>query len=137
LHFRSMDRDILSVASGPFASSARLLTRVLSDRRSADIAFVLLVCAWPWIGVFGREPWKADEAYSFGLIWSVVQGKGWLVPMLAGEPFMEKPPLFYGLAALCVKLFGGPIPAHDAARIAIVVLLYVTFGFVAAAGNAL
>jgi len=132
-----MDREILSDASGLFGSRARLPLRGLAQWHTADVAFLLLVCAWPWIGLFGREPWKADEAYSFGLIWSFVHGKGWLVPMLAGEPFMEKPPLFYWVAALCVQLFGGPIAPHEAARIAIVLFLYVTLGFLAATGKAL
>src|SRR5262249_26900792 len=113
------------------------LSRALSVRRTADAALLLLLCAWPWIGLFGREPWKADESYTFGVIWSMAQGRGWLVPMLAGEPFMEKPPLFYWVAALCTEWFGGSVPAHDAARIAIALFLYVTLGFLAATGKVL
>ncbi|MDQ2963585.1 MAG: glycosyltransferase family 39 protein [Pseudomonadota bacterium] len=131
-----MNSEILSDAEGRFGSLVRRLLG-LSPRRAADAALFVLVCAWPWVGLFGREPWKSDEAYTFGLIWSLIQGKGWLVPMLAGEPFMEKPPLFYWVAALCAELFGGIVPFHEAARVAIAVFLYLTLGFLAATANAL
>jgi 4-amino-4-deoxy-L-arabinose transferase-like glycosyltransferase len=114
-----------------------LALRGLSIRYAADVALLLLICAWPWIGLFGREPWKADEGYTFGVIWSMAQGKGWLVPLLAGEPFVEKPPLFYWVAALCTQWFGGALAPHEAARIAVAFFLYVTLGFLAATANAL
>jgi len=40
------------------------------------------------------------------------------VPTLAGEPFVEKPPVFFVTAALFAELFGGWLPLHDAARLA-------------------
>ena len=132
------NREILFDAERTYWSRLRTLaSRRLSIRRTADVAFFLLLCAWPWIGLFGREPWKADEGYTFGVIWSMAQGKSWLVPLLAGEPFMEKPPLFYWVAALCTQWFGGTVPAHDAARIAIALFLYLTLGFLVATGNVL
>ncbi|HEX8012687.1 MAG TPA: glycosyltransferase family 39 protein [Casimicrobiaceae bacterium] len=100
-------------------------------------AFVLLVVLWPWIGLFGREPWKPDEAYSFGLVWSMVQGKGLIVPLLAGEPFLEKPPLFYWVAAAFAQLLRGWLPPHEAARLAIPFFMYLTFGFFAATSREL
>ena len=41
----------------------------------------------------------------------------WIVPTLGGEPFMEKPPLYYLTAALFGKLFSFVLPLHDAARL--------------------
>lgn len=100
-------------------------------------ALILLVGLWPWIGLFGREPWKSDEAYTFGLVWSMVQGKGVVIPLLGGEPFLEKPPLFYWVAAACTRLFGTAWPPHEAARLAIPLFLYATFGFFAATSRVL
>jgi 4-amino-4-deoxy-L-arabinose transferase-like glycosyltransferase len=100
-------------------------------------AFVLLVVLWPWLGLFGREPWKPDEAYSFGLVWSMVQGKGFIVPLLAGEPFLEKPPLFYWVAAAFAHLFRGSLPPHEAARLAVPLFTYLTLGFLAATSRQL
>ncbi|MCL2830996.1 MAG: glycosyltransferase family 39 protein [Betaproteobacteria bacterium] len=81
-------------------------------------AFLLLVLAWLIPGLVGHEPWKPDEAYTFGLIAHIAATGDWIVPTLAGEPFMEKPPLFFISAALFMKCFSGLLPAHDAARLA-------------------
>ena len=81
--------------------------------------FLALLClVWLGTGLVGHDPWKPDEAYSFGLIYSMLKSGDWLVPTLAGEPFMDKPPLFYWTAALFAKLFSPLLPLHDGARLA-------------------
>jgi len=77
-----------------------------------------LMTAWVALGLVGHEPWKPDEAYTFGLVWHILETGEWLVPTLAGEPFVEKPPLFFWTAAIFAKAFGWALPAHDAARLA-------------------
>ena len=77
-----------------------------------------LCVVWLLTGLVGHDPWKPDEAYSFGLIFSMLQGEHWLVPTLAGDPFMENPPLFYWTAALSAQLFSPLLPLHDGARLA-------------------
>ena len=85
----------------------------------AKAVFLGLLClVWLGTGLVGHDPWKPDEAYSFGLIYSMLQSGDWLVPMLAGEPYMDKPPLFYWTAALFAKLFSPLLPLHDGARLA-------------------
>ena len=76
-------------------------------------------------GVFGRFPWKADEPYSFGIVWEMVERHFWLVPHIAGEPFVEKPPLVYWLAAMFTKLLP-MIPAHESSRVAVLLLALAT-----------
>ncbi|MCR4303456.1 MAG: glycosyltransferase family 39 protein [Gallionella sp.] len=78
----------------------------------------LLCLVWLGTGLVGHDPWKPDEAYSFGLIYSMLQNGNWLVPTLAGEPFMDKPPLFYWTAALFARLFSPLLSLHDGARLA-------------------
>ncbi len=78
----------------------------------------LLCLVWLGTGLVGHDPWKPDEAYSFGLIYSILQSGDWLVPTLAGEPLMDKPPLFYWTAAVFAKLFSPLLPLHDGARLA-------------------
>jgi 4-amino-4-deoxy-L-arabinose transferase-like glycosyltransferase len=80
--------------------------------------YVALIAAWLLPGLAGHDPWKPDEADAFGAVYSVLQGGSWVVPMLAGEPFLESPPLYYLTAAAFARLSGGWLPAHDAARIA-------------------
>ena len=79
---------------------------------------VVLVVLYAIPGLVGHDPWKQDETYVFGIIYSMLQSGDWIVPMLAGEPFMEKPPLFYWVALLFAKLLSPPLALHDAARLA-------------------
>ena len=98
---------------------------------------VVLAAAWILPGLPGHDPWKPDEAYTFGLVYSLLNGGGWIVPMLAGEPFMEKPPLFYWSAALMAKLLSPPFALHDAARLTTGVYMALTFALAAAAAREL
>ncbi len=86
--------------------------------RSALFLLAALCLAWILPGLIGHQPWKPDEAYSFGLIYHILQSGNWIVPTLGGEPFMEKPPLYYITAALFGKAFSFALPLHDAARLA-------------------
>ncbi len=97
----------------------------------------VLAAAWILPGLIGHEPWKPDEAYTFGLIYSLLQGGDWVVPMLAHEPFMEKPPLFYLSAAALASILSPPLPLHDAARLATGLYMALTFAFIAGAAREL
>jgi 4-amino-4-deoxy-L-arabinose transferase-like glycosyltransferase len=77
-----------------------------------------LIAAWVLVGLVGHDPWKPDEAHTFGIVLDFLRHRDWVVPTLAGEPFVEKPPLFYVVSAASAHLFGGWLPLHDAARLA-------------------
>jgi 4-amino-4-deoxy-L-arabinose transferase-like glycosyltransferase len=79
-------------------------------------AVILLALLLP--GLVGHDPWKPDEAYTFGLVHHILDTGQWIVPTLAGEPFMEKPPLYYLAAAATARLFAPLLPLHDGARLA-------------------
>jgi len=98
---------------------------------------VVICAAWILPGLVGHDPWKPDEAYTFGLVYHVLQGGSWIVPTLAGEPFMEKPPLFVLTAALFAQVFSFLLPLHDAARLAAGFYVALAFGFTAAASREL
>lgn len=83
--------------------------------------FLFLV--WIVPGLFANDPWKPDEAYTFGLVLEYLDGAHWLTPVLAGEPFMEKPPLFFLTAAGFAHLLRDVLPLHEGASFAN--LLYV------------
>lgn len=68
-------------------------------------------------GLFGRDPWKGEDAIHIGTAWHMLQYGDWLSPDLAGRPFHE-PPLYYWSAALTGKLFGWLLPMHEAMRLA-------------------
>lgn len=80
---------------------------------------LLLFClTWLALGLFGHDPWKPDEAYTFGLVHHVLETGDWIVPTLAGEPFLERPPLFTVTAAVFADLTRSWLPLYDGARLA-------------------
>jgi 4-amino-4-deoxy-L-arabinose transferase-like glycosyltransferase len=101
------------------------------------VLLVLLCAAWILPGLFGHDPWKPDEAHTFGVVYEILRGGSWVVPTLAGEPFLDKPPLFYLSAAAAARLFSFALPLHDAARLATGLWMAVGFAFIALAGRAL
>lgn len=106
-----------------------ILTQTHTRAKSA--LFVLLCTAWLIPGLVGHDPWKADEPYSFGMVHHIFTTGDWVIPTVAGEPFMEKPPLFYITAAFIVRIFSPILPLHDAARLACALFMIVTFVFTA------
>ena len=78
---------------------------------AAMLAFYVLA------GLFGRDPWKGEDAIHIGTAWHMLQFNDWLSPDLAGRAFHE-PPLYYWSAALTGKLLGNVLPMHEAMRLA-------------------
>jgi 4-amino-4-deoxy-L-arabinose transferase-like glycosyltransferase len=100
--------------------------------------FLGLLCGvWLLTGLIGHDPWKPDEAYSFGLVYHILKNGDWLVPTLAGDSFLEKPPLFYWTATLFAKLFAPLLPLHDGARLASGFYMILTLIFTGSAGREL
>jgi 4-amino-4-deoxy-L-arabinose transferase-like glycosyltransferase len=97
----------------------------------------LLCLIWLGMGLIGHDPWKPDEATSFGLIYSMLKSHDWLIPTLAGEPFMDKPPLYYWTAALFARLFSPQLPLHDGARLASGFYIALTLLYTGLAGRKL
>ena len=97
----------------------------------------LLCLVWLGTGLVGHDPWKPDDAFSFGVVYSMLHNGDWLVPTLAGEPFMDKPPLYYWTAALFAKLFSPLLTLHDGARLASGFYTALTLLFIGLAGRKL
>jgi len=95
------------------------------------LLFGLLFVAWMFPGLIGRDPWKADEAYSFGLVLNMMETGDLVVPTLGSDPFMEKPPIFYITSAGFAKVFSPPLALHEAARLSCVFYVILTLIFVA------
>src|SRR5688500_10128922 len=99
--------------------------------------FILICMTWILPGLIGHEPWKGDEAATFGIIYQMLKSGQWLIPTLAGEPFLERPPLYYITAVIFAKVFSFILPLHDAARLASGFFNCITILFTALAGRAL
>jgi 4-amino-4-deoxy-L-arabinose transferase-like glycosyltransferase len=82
------------------------------------LLIVVLCLAWVLPGLVAHDPWKPDEAYTFGVVYEMMRGGSWIAPSLAGEPFVREPPLYYLSAAATGLLLSPLMPLHDAARLA-------------------
>jgi 4-amino-4-deoxy-L-arabinose transferase-like glycosyltransferase len=105
--------------SAPTASRGARRLRALTAARPLMwlVAFAIL-CAWLLPGTLGHEPWKQDETYTFGIIQHMLDTGDLVVPTNAGQPFVEKPPIYDWVAAGLAWMFGRYLPLHDAARLA-------------------
>ena len=94
--------------------------RKLNAQLPAPHAFVVLCIALAYClpGLIGHQPWKPDEGYIFAGIFHMLQSGDWVVPHLAGEAFMEKPPLYHRMGMMTASLTGAFLPMHDGARLA-------------------
>ncbi|MGI4812440.1 MAG: ArnT family glycosyltransferase [Janthinobacterium lividum] len=103
------------------ASAATSVPDARARWRSPGIAQTALLGAFMLLfllpGLVGHDPWKQDETYTFGIVQHMLESGDFIVPMNAGQPFMEKPPLYYWLATLSTWLFSPWLPMHDAARL--------------------
>ena len=71
-------------------------------------------------GLFGRDPWKNEDAAGFGIMWTMAHGQwqDWLWPNIVGLPMAEEGPLTFWLGAICIQLFSPVLGDVLAARIA-------------------
>jgi 4-amino-4-deoxy-L-arabinose transferase-like glycosyltransferase len=58
------------------------------------------------VGILGRGYWTPDEPREADIAWRMSWQPDKAVPLLAGEPFCEKPPLAYWAAAASIGVFG-------------------------------
>ncbi|MFA4970624.1 MAG: glycosyltransferase family 39 protein, partial [Sulfuritalea sp.] len=85
--------------------------------RLARYGTFVLCGIWLLAGTVGHAPWKAEDAMHLGVAFGMAGGD-WLVPRIAGDPWLVTPPLYHWIAALSGKLLGWLLPWHDAARLA-------------------
>jgi 4-amino-4-deoxy-L-arabinose transferase-like glycosyltransferase len=75
-----------------------------SPRRLCPWWVLLLALAIGWVGIRDRDLWRPDEprdaAIALGMAWD----GDYVVPYLAGQPFVEKPPLYFVVASVAVRL---------------------------------
>lgn len=86
-----------------------------------SLAAVLVV---GFTGIGGHDLWSPDEPRVAAISLEMAETGDFIVPRLAGAPFVEKPPLYFAAAALMLKIFGPLFGATAAIR-----LTTVMFGF--------
>lgn len=111
-------------------------TRIAYDGTSTPLKttlFVVVCLAWLLPGLVGHDPWKVDEAVVFGAVTEMLRTGDWLVFRIAGEPYLEKAPLFFWVSASFANVLGALLPLHDAARLAAGFFMAATMGLLALA----
>src|SRR6202166_209474 len=79
-----------------------LSTRLRSPAASLSAALLLIWC----VGILGRGYWTPDEPREADISWRMSWQPAKSVPLLAGEPVCEKPPLTYWVAGAAIEVFG-------------------------------
>ena len=73
---------------------------------SSDFKLTLLFFVWVFATSWIRPLGMPDEGRYTGVAWEMVRSGQWLTPTLDGLPYFHKPPMFYWLTAISIKLFG-------------------------------
>ncbi len=96
-------------------------------------SLLFAICAiYVLAGLFGRDPWKNEDAAGFGVMWTMAQGHwhDWLLPNIAGKSVFDSGPLIFWFGALVIRLMHRWMSAPDAARIVTGLCFYATCAFV-------
>ncbi|WP_433695030.1 ArnT family glycosyltransferase [Paraburkholderia phenoliruptrix] len=113
------DQPGLDAPAADRASRGGERWRALSTARPLMwLVALAILCAWLLPGTLGHDPWKQDETYTFGIVKHMLDTGDLVVPINAGQPFVEKPPVYDWVAAGLAWMFGRYLPLHDAARLA-------------------
>ncbi len=70
------------------------------------------------LGIADHGMWTPDEPRETQMAWEMLNGGSWIVPQLAGVPFVEKPPLYYWSLAGMMAISRDFLEPVHSARIA-------------------
>lgn len=80
------------------------------DRREKVYLFVLISLSLftYFVGLDNKDLWGSSELRYAQVAKEMYEGGPWLTPQLGGEPYYNKPPLFFWAVASLYRLQGGP-----------------------------
>ena len=119
----------MPVKSNTSRLSDTLRQQIVFDGTSSPVKtalFVIICLAWTLPGLIGHDPWKPEEAIAFGTIYDLLSGGDWLVPGIAGVPYLESPPFFTWIGAIFASIFSPLLSLHDGARLTSAMFLAIT-----------
>lgn len=126
-----------SAATGTVFHTAyrmRSVVRLTASATSALPRWLLLaICiVYASFGLFGRDPWKNEDAAGFGVMWTMANGdaRDWLLPNLVGKAPTADGPLMYWLGASAIRLLSPWVDASNASRVVTGLLFCLACAFV-------
>ncbi len=102
------------VTAGQPSETSRILPTFAKHRSINDLICLLAVLAIGFTGILGHDLWTPDEHRVAAIVLEMAQTGNFVIPHLAGVPFIEKPPLYFAVAAIMLKVMGpliGPVGA--------------------------
>ena len=84
----------------------------------SHVVLVLIALAFVAPGLVGHDPWRAFDVIAIEIVNQMHLSGDWLVPRIAGEPYLEDPPLYHWIALLFAKALGWALGFHNAVRLA-------------------
>src|SRR5579862_8823209 len=99
--------------------------------RSWRVAIVLALAPLWIVGILDRGLWTPDEPREADIAWRMSQQSDRTLPVLAGTPFLEKPPLTYWMSAAGISLFGDSAAAARAPNVLYAVITTLAVGALA------
>jgi 4-amino-4-deoxy-L-arabinose transferase-like glycosyltransferase len=98
------------------------------------LLFILLALAPMWlIGTLDRGAWTPDEPREADIAWRMTLQSHRILPQLANQPFLEKPPLSYWMSAGAMRLFGAGVRAARVPNLLYAAVTAIAIGALAAA----
>jgi 4-amino-4-deoxy-L-arabinose transferase-like glycosyltransferase len=99
----------------------RSVVRLTASATSALPRWLLLtICVvYASFGLFGRDPWKNEDAAGFGIMWTMANGSlhDWMLPNLVGKYITSDAPLAYWLGASAIRVLDPLVDASNASRV--------------------
>jgi len=107
------------------------------QRALKQAGLILLCLGWIVLGLIGHDPWKTEDATTFGVAWEMAASGDTTVPRLAGEPWLDSGPLVPAVASVTMRVFSPPLAPHNAARLAAGIMLFLALAFASLASREL
>lgn len=90
---------------------------------------VVLALAFVAPGLVGHDPWRAFDVLAIEIAQQMQLSGDWVVPRIAGEPWLEDPPLYHWIGLAFAKALGWLLGFHNAVRLASGLAVLAAFWF--------
>jgi 4-amino-4-deoxy-L-arabinose transferase-like glycosyltransferase len=111
-----------------------MLPRLALPPSPAVLALIALAFLAP--GLVEHDLWKSYDAIGIEIAHQMHVTGDWVVPRVAGVPWLDDPPLYHWSALALGKLLGWAVPFHSAARLASGLWLAIALVFLYRVGGA-
>jgi 4-amino-4-deoxy-L-arabinose transferase-like glycosyltransferase len=113
------DKNTATTAVADFSNTSHTAKYL----RSILVLAIVMIC---FTGIFNRDLWTPDEPRVAAISLEMSRSGNLIIPQLAGEPFIEKPPLYFVAAAGLVHSLGPTIGNTGAIRLTSVLFALAT-----------